>query len=215
MTVQEIIKFLGGTALVLAAVAWLVRSLVAHVLSRDIELFKERLQAQSAVQLERLRHELRLVAAEHEKRIHLLQERRAHTIAELHSKIMDFLAAAESFASLMEYSGEPSKREKARLLDEKAGEFHKYFLRNRIYFSEDVCEKVETLFREVHDSSVGLSIWLAKGEKGAGDYSTQINEAWGEAWRAMKDKVPPLVKAIEAEFRELLGVVPGDRVQSD
>ncbi len=41
-----------------------------------------------------------------------------------------------------------------------------------------------------------------------------MNEAWDEAWKVMKDKVP-LVKAIEAEFRELLGVVPGARVQGD
>ncbi len=210
----EIVKFLGGTALALAAVGWLVRSVIVHLLSKDIESFKEQLRAQSAVQLERLRHELRLVAAEHEKRTQLLQERRAQTIAELYSKLMHFLAAAESFASFMEWSGEPSKREKAKLLDGRAGEFHEYFLCNRIYFSEDVCEKVETLFREVQGSSVRFSVWLAQGEKGEA-VATQVNEAWEEAWKAMKDKVPPLLKAIEAEFRELLGVVPRDQVDGD
>jgi len=212
--VEEIIKFLGGTALVLAAVAWVVRSLVVHLLSKDIESFKEQLQAQSAVQLERLRHELRLVAAEHEKRTHLLQERRAQTIAELYARLVNFLAAAESFASLMEWSGEPSKEEKAILLAQRAGEFREYFLCNRIYFSENVCQKFETLFREVHGSSLRFRIWLAQDEKGAA-VATQMHKAWEEAWKVMKDKVPPLVTAIEAEFRELLGVVAGARVQGD
>ena len=99
---EEVVKFLGGTALVLAAVGWLVRSLIGHFLSKDVESFKHRLQSESTVELERLRHSLRLVASEHEKQIHLLQERRAEVIAELYARLIEFLGAAESFASLAE-----------------------------------------------------------------------------------------------------------------
>lgn len=204
---EEIIKFLGGTALVLAAAAWLVRSLVAHFLSKDVELFKQQLQARSTVELERLRHDLRLVAAEHEKRVHLLQERRAQTIADLYAKLIDFLGAAESFASLAEWSGEQSKEEKAKILAERAGEFRGYFLRKRIYFSEEICHKVEALFQEVHGSSLRFRVWLAQAEKGA-SVTQQMHEAWDEAWKVMKDRVPPLVAAVDAEFRALLGVGP-------
>ena len=207
---EEIIKFLGGAVIVVAAVGWLVRSLIAHFLSKDIELFKQRIQSESTVELERVKHELRLLASEHEKRVHLLQERRAETIAELYSKLIDFLGAAESFASPAEWSGEPSKEEKAKKLGEQAAAFRGYFLRNRIYFTKDICQKFEDLFQEVHGSALRFRMWLTHAED-RDQSAAQLHEAWFAAWDVMKDKVPPLVAAIEGEFRTLLGVTPNSQ----
>ena len=203
---EEVIKFLGSAAIAIAAVAWLVRSLIGHFLSKDIESFKERLQSESAAELERLRHSLRLIASEHEKQIHLLHERRAEVIAELYAKLKAFVAAAASFASLVEWKGEPTKEEKAATLADKAYEFHHYFQSKRIFFSEGVCAKVDSVFGEVHSSSVKYRVWLARSKDGGGRAYEKMDEAWTEAWNTMKDKVPPLVAAVETEFRDLLGV---------
>lgn len=40
---EEVIKFLGGTAIAVGAVAWLIKSLVSHLLGKDVEQFKSRL----------------------------------------------------------------------------------------------------------------------------------------------------------------------------
>ena len=212
---EEVIKFLGGTAIVLAVVGWLVRSLIGHFLSKDVEAFKQRLQSESTVELERLRHSLRLIASEHEKQIHLLHERRAEVIAELYSKLREFLGAAESFASLAEWKGEPTKKEKAGKLGETAYEFHHYFQTKRIFFSEDVCAKVDTVFQEVHSASLKYRVWLAHSEKGGDRAYEKMDEAWTEAWKTMKDKVPPLLAAVEAEFRSLLGVSRQEKEKSN
>ena len=205
---EEVIKFLGGSALLLAAAAWLIRSLISHFLSKDVEGFKTQLQSQSAVTLERLRHDLRLVAAQHENQIQLLQERRAAVIAELYSKLIAFVGAAESFASLAEWSGEPSKEEKAKTLGEKAGDFREYFLRHKIYFTDDTCAKVESLWQEVHQASMKFRVRLAYSKSGSNSTALKLDEAWDNAWTVMKDKAPLLVKAVEIEFRTLLGVTP-------
>lgn len=215
---EEVIKFLGGSALLLAAAAWLVRSLVSHFLSKDVEAYKTQLQSQSAMSLERLRHDLRLVAAQHEKQVHLLQERRAEVIAELYSKLIAFLSAAESFASLVEWSGEPSKEEKAKTLGEKAGDFRDYFLRHKIYFTEEICSKVESLWQEAHQVSMKFRVRLAFAKEGGSGASAKKHEAWDEAWTVMKDKVPPLEKAVQNEFRTLLGVtqeIPPKRTENE
>jgi hypothetical protein len=102
---EEVLKFLGGAAIVLAAVGWLVRSLVSHFLSKDVESYKGRLQSQATIELERLRHSLRLIASEHEKQIHLLHERRAEVIGELYRRLIEFVSAATSFAALAELAG--------------------------------------------------------------------------------------------------------------
>ena len=41
---EEVIKFLGGTAIAISAIAWLVRSLVSHLLGKDVETFKSQLK---------------------------------------------------------------------------------------------------------------------------------------------------------------------------
>lgn len=41
---EEIIKFLGGTAIAISAIAWLVKSLVSHLLGKDVEIFKSQLK---------------------------------------------------------------------------------------------------------------------------------------------------------------------------
>jgi hypothetical protein len=78
------------------------------------------------------------------------------------------------------------KPEKAKVLGERAHEVRHYFIRHRIYFTEDLCAKVEALF----------------GATTRGEY----HKAWIAAWEALKDKVPPLEHAVRREFRELLGV---------
>jgi len=72
--IEEIIKFMGGMLIVVAAITWLVRSLIAHFLTKDIESFKQRVQSESTEELERLRQTLRLVTSEHEKQLHKLRE---------------------------------------------------------------------------------------------------------------------------------------------
>ena len=176
--IEEVIKFLGGSALLLAAVAWLIRSLVSHFLSKDVEEFKTQLQSQSAVTLERLRHDLRLVAAQHENQIRLLQESRAAVIAELYSKLIDFVGTAESFASYAEWEGEPSKEEKAKTLGEKAGDFRNYFLRHKIYFTDNTCEKVESLWHEVHQASMKFRVRLAYSGSESISTGLRVDKAW-------------------------------------
>lgn len=42
--IEETIKFLGGSAILLGAVAWLIRSIISQGLSKDIAVFKTEIQ---------------------------------------------------------------------------------------------------------------------------------------------------------------------------
>ena len=41
---EEVLKFIGGSAVAIGAVAWLIKSLVSHLLGKDVEMFKSRLK---------------------------------------------------------------------------------------------------------------------------------------------------------------------------
>ena len=205
MEVTELLKFLGGATIALGAVAWLFRSLTTHLLGKDVEKFKSDLQSAAATELELLKHELRVVSATTEKQVGLLLEQRAAVIAELYRRLVEFLGAAESFVSYAEWSGEPSKPEKAVLLSEKAVEFRTYVLHHRIYFTEDLCEKFESLFDAAHGPALRYRIWLRAVEDGE-RVNQEYQKAWTAAWESIRTEVPPLEKAVREEFRALLGV---------
>lgn len=204
-TLSEAVAFVGGSAVLIGAIAWVIRSALSHGLSRDLEAHKARLQSESTLELERLRHELRLLESENVKRSQLLVEKRAELIAELYSKLVDFLGAAESFASPAEWSGEPSKKEKAAALGEKAAAFMDFFQRHRIYFGESICEGLNNLFHTVHGPAIRYRVWLRMVEDGNSP-GGKLMDSWDEAWNAIQRDVPPLMKTIETEFRRLLGV---------
>lgn len=56
----SILEFIGGTAVVVTAGAWVARSFISHFFSRDLERHKVELKAQQEQQLEELRQKYNL-----------------------------------------------------------------------------------------------------------------------------------------------------------
>ena len=203
--IQELIIALGGSAILLGAVAFLTRSIILHFLSKDVETFKQKLSQQSVIEVEKLKHDLRLVATEREKQMALLHEKRATVIAELYGHLVEFVGAAEDFVAIIEFAGEPSKLEKGKVLDEKARQLHGFFIKNEIYFSERITKKVHQLFKEVMGSSRQFGMWLQMSHR-ARCADAKMDAAWDAAWNTIRDTMPPLMAEIKQEFRALLGV---------
>ena len=65
MSIEQVITAIGGSAVLFGAMAWLARSIITHVLSKDIEKHKINLQAESQKELVRLQSTLQLVEFEH------------------------------------------------------------------------------------------------------------------------------------------------------
>ena len=205
LTLGDIIAFVGGSSVLLAGVTWLLRAALKHSADRDLVQFKSRLETTATTEIERLRSELRVFEAERSKQSALLQEKRANLIDELYKKLIDYLAAAESFSSIVEWSGEPTKEEKAKVLSEKTGEFFNFFVRHRIYFSAALCEKIKHLYDTVRMPTTSYNVWR-QAVKNHDSSGGKFFEAWETAAKTIQSDVPPLMLAIEDEFRSLLGV---------
>lgn len=94
---EIIIASVSGSAVLMGAVAWLIRSLVVHVLSEDLESFKTKLQS---------------AALEHQVRFTRLHENRASIIAELYSKLVALHDSASSFVRWYPSVGDEERRER-------------------------------------------------------------------------------------------------------
>jgi hypothetical protein len=86
---QEVITTLGATVgaggVLLAASAWLMKTVLTDKFAREAEAFKSRLKAEADIEIERLKSSLQMTAIEHQVRFSKLHERRAELIAELTS----------------------------------------------------------------------------------------------------------------------------------
>lgn len=203
--IEELIKFLGGSALFLGAVAWLIRSLIIHRLNKDITDFKTNLQHESKIEFQKVSHYLRLSGLEYEHRVALLHEKRAEVIAELYRLLIEFIVAAESYTSIAEFSNEPGKNEKETLLNNSVYEFGRYYIINRIYFSKLICNSVDELLTKALGPIQKYSYWRKQEGKGYVG-ALKANDSWGEASKIITREIPPLLDKIGNEFRNLLGV---------
>lgn len=66
---------------------WLLRTILTHVLAKDLEVFKAKLTAEAASASENLRARFELAAKEHEARFSVLHQRRAEVIADLYGQL--------------------------------------------------------------------------------------------------------------------------------
>jgi len=74
-----------------------------------------------------------------------LHEQRGQVIAKLYEKLGEFEEDMRSLVKPFQATGEEPQDEKLKKAAESGEEFRKYFKKNRIYFSEDVCETMDKL----------------------------------------------------------------------
>ena len=204
-TWQTILIALGGNAAMLAVLAYLAKLFIGHRLSRDISSFQSELKATSDAAIERLKSDLQLHAIEHQVRFSRLHEKRATVIAELNSLIAEAMWEAENFLSILEFPGEPSKREKYHTTMTKLVELSRYFDKHRIYLSSEVIIPLEALVQKVRTLVTRFGVYLHWEDRQLQDHTrADKNKAWNEGWEAIRNDIPAARRTLENEFRAIL-----------
>lgn len=81
MLYADILRTLGGMAILVAALAWLSKTLLTAFLSKDLERFKSDLQASSQISIESYKASLQLEAQRHAVTYSALHSKRAELVA--------------------------------------------------------------------------------------------------------------------------------------
>jgi hypothetical protein len=207
----ELLTQLGAFGLVVAAVAWLVKKLVAHWLDRDVEAYKARLTSEQALQVERLRAALAREAAEHEIRFRSLQEKQAEVVAETYARLQKLYAATARYTSIFGTTADPSHEEMLKDVSAAHEEFAEYFYPRQIYLPsltrarlrgvvKALVKAVHTMTRHVRDGEKRARVAERRGG--------EPRDLWGEAFDQFNNKVEPLFQRLEDDFQGLLGVAP-------
>jgi len=208
MTISEIIQLVittfGGIAVLLAVLGYLAKSFLDKLIIRDTKLFETDLKMKSDAAIERLRNDFQIQTIEHQVRFSKLHEKRAQVIAELNGHLAELLWEAESFLSPMEFAGEPDKNKKYALAMNKIVECLQYFDKHRIYLPSDLCASLEELMLKVHTHVIHFGVYV-KCEQHSVESRKEKDKIWIGGWEAIKNEIPITRKALEDDFRKLLG----------
>jgi hypothetical protein len=207
----------------IAAIAWFAKSVFSLIFSKDLEKFKNDLNANSEKSIEKFRSNVQLEAQKRVIEYTLLHGKRGQIIADFYAQLADLYICIERLMSqyrmreikeqiekeLPDLASPPKQigltAEEQQAIDavhacnKKLFEFYK---KNRIYFSLAICN--------LTDRFCGLASYLAieyldvtyKDEAGNLYVNPKVKEVWDKAI----ETIPQLLTQLELEFRDILGV---------
>lgn len=197
----------GGSAAIAAAVAWAFKTAITAWVAKDTEAFKARLKADADFEVEKLKSSLQRTATEHQVMFSRLHEKRAEVIEIVYARLTDLYFSAEQFITTRENNPSPHMTEEFTTLRKTFWEVFTFIEQRRIFLPQSVCELVDR-----HLGTMRRTV-IKAGVYGGIEYPTtrtaeQIQRAFTEAYQELETEIPAARRALEAEFRRMLGVEP-------
>ncbi len=191
---QELIKLLGGFAVLVGALAWLTKSIITHFLDRDVEKYKSRLASESARELEHFKNELQLAAKEHEVRFSKLHEKRAEIITDLHAQLHEaHLSVRVLELRIKDGDNDVTLEQAAKTAYEMCSNALAFFSKNRLYLSKELSDLIHRTLSTMDIASSSYPY--------AGDIRTRGLELWNQ----QSQQISLIMSRLEQEFRVMLG----------
>lgn len=183
----------GGAVIILALSSWLGKLWAKRILKKEIE---------------EIRNKFRIIESEHSIKFASLHSRRAEVIAEIYSLLSEVEIKSRLLATPILESGERAKEETYRETATLMNELFEKFNKNKIYLLEETCEKIDDF---INKSNIPMSFFRVlqhvNNQDPTGDtFKNDITDKYMKMWEEVELKVPKARKAIEDEFRKILGV---------
>jgi len=213
--IVAVIAAFGGTAFLVAVVAYLARTLVLYAVSRDLERyktdlrtaaerdiaqFKAELKVDNDRELAHLRARLQQESLEHEVRFRKLHDKMSDVMAEAFTKLSKLYAAVGSYVSVLDWAGE-TKDDKRTAVAAAYRDFTSYFLDHRLFFPKPLFAQLQVLCAKLHKTVMGFTHGLHRESKGI-DTDTDF---WEEAERRLEE-TRPLFEKLHGDFQAILGL---------
>jgi hypothetical protein len=219
---QEIITAtLASTAIILAVLGFLGRSIIKRWIDKDLANYKAELELSNAKDLERLRADLQITAFEYQTRFASLHQERAKVLDQLYkllSEVERNLILATRYTHLNAEDDRPWKEKKIQSEKmyketfEATIQFETYFEKNRHYLNSELCDRIEKLVIEFVESIQDLEITHVPSSSDIKGPGPAILALW-KVEKKVRVIIPPIKQEIEEEFRKLLGVVKNEADQ--
>lgn len=207
----EIFKELGVLGVLGALIVYLLQKISSHLLNKDVQKYQLELDQKTekyknglSVDLERYKSELLLI---HNK-ITKLHDKRLDHIEEIYFLITDFHDQLQLLINWKVVTGKTKEEiaedelEQVKIAEKAGNKFLKYYARHKLYFSKETSEIIDSIIKLLRDSHTDFTF---KYVFGTGSPEFEIDRIKGITTN-LRDKVPPLKKELEENFRSIMGV---------
>ncbi len=216
---ETILSVVGGTSVALLVLGYLAKSVFEKILARDTKIFEVKLtqkskefelglQSQSATAIEQLKSQLQREHMQHQIRFSKLHEKRAEAIANFYEQFTEAMWEAESFLSPFQMAGDRPPAEKHVEAMNKIVDVYRYFGKHKIYFPDETCASVDSVLGEVRRLVIELGVWVRYEDQALPAHAAEQKfKTWIKNAETIKNDIPPTIKKLEDEFRNLLGAL--------
>lgn len=192
---QEIIEFLGGTAIFGTVLGYLGKVAIDAYASGRIEAYKSELQR---------------VTTGHSVRFQRLHAERADVIKEFYEKLARLDDALASTLAFLQSVHDTPLAEKVTALGKHFIEIREYFVLRRIFFAEGTCQLVDQILDLARGIFFDITTYTVDPTHPEYKYDRGLlkerHEFWEKARTAHKTEFVNLKHSLETEFRKLLGI---------
>lgn len=215
-----ILSSAGVSAALCSALIWLARSWIGERLrsaiqaeyaarletlkvqlkadaDKQLESHKSILQAQNAIELERLRAQLAIAAAERNAQLSGLVPRRFDAIAVTYGNLVRFQQAVAELVQGWEFTGGPTRDARAKEVADAFEAFSTDFRRQRVYLTQQSADRVGAIGQSLLSSANMYTLVISRHQ---GMY-----EQWIDVLDRVTNEVPAAMKLLETDLRALLG----------
>jgi hypothetical protein len=199
MDVGQVVSTVVTQTTLLAAVGWLIRTLISNSLVKDTEAFKSKLLLAN----DEFKSELAIDAHRQTTVFSALHEQRAKVIAEVYALLATASQVMAEMVAPFQPVGSPDGSALMVASGTAINSLRDKFAANRIWFSEQTCQRADAVLAEMRGIHNTFNIVARGGTGRPQDVNTQV---WGQSWQRVQDQLPGLRGALETDFRAILGV---------
>ncbi len=205
-TWQTILLALGGNAVLLAVLGWLSKSLVSQLLTRDIETFKANLKSESEAEILKLKFDIEKSVIEYQQKISRLHEKRAEVIAETYGALVQCWHDTNALIFPFDNTEWEQYKEGYDSAMNSINTFFELFNKCRIYFPEELCEKIDEFVMELRAHAIMYFESLIRDDKltRAGTKNDELKDKIDEAIQSARKFMDVESKSIKARLEEEL-----------
>jgi len=212
MTDLTTILLSGGLSTILAsALAFLFRNWISerikvsiqHEYDHKLETHKAKLQAESEISILKLTKQLEIAASEHSIKLTKVFE----VIAETYAKLLLVLDKAEDFTMLMSHSTKEDLGQSGKIFKAAVNDFYGFFNPNKIFLPKSTAVTINKICSTAFlvCKKYGIAEKLTNS-KPTSEAAFQILEKHEEQIRNLESEIPVLLKLLEDDFQNILGV---------
>ena len=207
---ETIITALGANALVIAALAYLMRSLIGHRLEKDISEFKRTLELTAQREIEAFKAQLEKDRLRLQISYGGIFEKQAGAILELYRNVL----ALERAASKAVNSGEPIPQRKTAFRD-ALSKIRRSYHEDRILLPQHIDEMVghfmDRMFRSVLEVANLESRDFSRVTE---EEFKKLSEREDKAYEIVESELPTLRENLIVSMRRTVGVVGQDAAEN-